>query len=124
MPERNNRFSDLEFSYSYLNSKDPKVREDAYRKLLSFKDIKGFKAITDIHEHYRFYKTLGKGSFGEVLLAKHIKADVECAVKVVRKKNLEKQAILKDLMCNEMRVLEEIVRKVVVVYYDHRAIHT
>lgn len=87
-PARNNRISDLEYQNSYLNSKDPKEREDAYRKLLSFKDIKGFKEIKDIHEYYKFYKTLGKGSFGEVLLAKHIKADVECAVKVVRKKNV------------------------------------
>ena len=97
-PERNNRISDLEFRNSYLNCKDPRVREEAYRKLLSFKDVKGFKVIKDIHEHYQFYKTLGKGSFGEVLLAKHIKADVECAVKVVRKKNIERHAILKDLM--------------------------
>ena len=88
VPERNNRLSDLEYQKSYLNAKDPKEREDAYRMLLSFKDIKGFKEIQDIHEHYKFYKTLGKGSFGEVLLAKHIKADVECAVKVVRKKNI------------------------------------
>lgn len=60
-----------------------------YRKVLSFKDFKGFKRVTDIHDHYKFFKALGKGSFGEVLSAEHIRAKVPCAVKVIRKKNIE-----------------------------------
>ena len=61
---------------SYLALQDPKKLEQAYRHLLSFKDFKGCKPIADIHEHYQFFKLLGKGSFGEVFLAKHVKAEV------------------------------------------------
>lgn len=59
-----------------FNYEDPKQRAEAYRRVITFKDFKGFKSVTDIHEHYKFYKTLGKGSFGEVLLAEHIRAKV------------------------------------------------
>ncbi len=52
---------------------------------------------------------MGKGSFGEVYLAKHIKADVLCAVKVIRKKTIQKHKILVELMHNELKVLEETV---------------
>jgi serine/threonine protein kinase len=33
---------------------------------------------------------LGKGSFGEVRKARHIKADVDCAIKIIKKKLIEK----------------------------------
>lgn len=75
--------------------------------MLSFKDVKGFKKVADIHQYYRFFKTLGKGSFGEVLLAEHVRAKVQCAVKVIRKRSLEKHDILVQLMHNELKVLEE-----------------
>ena len=74
---------------SYLAINDPKVLAEAYRKLLAFKDFKGCKKVDDIHKHYEFFKILGKGSFGEVFLSKHIKANVQCAVKVIKKKNIE-----------------------------------
>jgi serine/threonine protein kinase len=50
---------------------------------------------------------IGKGSFGEVYLAKNIKADVLCAVKVIKKKTIEKHQILVELMHGELKVLEE-----------------
>lgn len=62
---------------------------ESYRRVISFKDFKGFKQVKDIHEHYQFFRILGKGSFGEVLCASHIKAKVECAVKVIRKKSIQ-----------------------------------
>ena len=80
-PHRDQRRNDSETrvdfrdSDSFLNLEDPAQRSEASRRVLCFKDVKGFKQLTsDIHEHYKFYKTLGKGSFGEVLLAQHIQA--------------------------------------------------
>jgi hypothetical protein len=98
--------SEADYQDSELLMNDPKKREEAIAKLLSFRDVKGFKQITDIHEHYRFYRQLGKGSFGEVLLGEHIHARVQCAIKVIRKKSIEKHDILVNLMHNELRVLE------------------
>ena len=70
------RTSEQEYQNSYLAIIDPKKLEEKYRRLLDFKDFKGYKKVEDIHAHYQFFKILGKGSFGEVFLAKHIKADV------------------------------------------------
>ena len=76
-PERAiQRTSEQEYMNSYLAVKDPKKLEEAYRRLIAFKDFKGYKRVKDIHQHYEFFKILGKGSFGEVYLANHIKADV------------------------------------------------
>lgn len=52
---------------------------------------------------------LGKGSFGEVRKARHLKAGVDCAIKIIKKKVIEKHPILVSLMNNELRVLEETV---------------
>jgi serine/threonine protein kinase len=59
---------------------------DTERKILSFKDFKGFKRAKDIRNTYILYQPLGKGSFGEVRKASHIKANVDCAVKIIKKK--------------------------------------
>lgn len=82
---------------------------ESIRRILSFKDFKGFKKIADITDHYRFFHPLGKGSFGEVMKAEHTKANVVCAVKIIKKKSIEKHQILVDLMHNELKVLEETV---------------
>ena len=103
--KRNNEQEDTDYRDS--ETQEQLSRAEAYRRVLTFKDFKGFKTVKDIHEHYRFYKALGKGSFGEVLCAEHIKAKVPCAVKVIRKKSIEKHDILVELMHNELKVLEE-----------------
>ena len=59
---------------------------DSERKILSFKDFKGFKKIQDITSKYTLYEALGKGSFGEVRKAEHNRAKVMCAVKIIKKK--------------------------------------
>ncbi len=55
------------------------------RRTITFRDYKGFKRIDDIREHYKFFQTLGKGSFGEVKKAENIKGKYQCAVKIVKK---------------------------------------
>jgi hypothetical protein len=67
-----------EYLNSYLAIKDPKKLEEAYRKLLAFKDFKGCKKVQDIHQYYEFFKILGKGSFGKAFL-------VECGTDQVLK---------------------------------------
>jgi len=82
-------------------------KQDSARRILSFKDFKGFKHINDIQQYYTFYDVLGKGTFGEVLRAEHRKARVQCAVKRIVKKQIMEHAILVELMHNELKVLEE-----------------
>ncbi len=60
-------------------------RKDSERRILSFQDYKGFKKTKDIRSTYKIYRALGKGSFGEVRRARHIKADVDCAIKMIKK---------------------------------------
>jgi len=75
---------------------------DTARKILSFKDFKGSKWEPNIKSKYEFFEPLGKGSFGEVRNARHIKAQVECAVKIIKKKAIQTHQILVDLMKNEL----------------------
>ncbi len=71
---------------------------EAERKILQFKDFKGFRRLAsvvgtsdasvaqrddDIAKRYVINDVLGKGSFGEVRKAMHIKANVECAIKII-----------------------------------------
>lgn len=87
-----------------------KLNKEQIRRILSFKDFKGFKKVKDIKEYYTFYGALGEGSFGKVEKAEHIKASVDCAVKIIQKKKVREHKILEDLMHNELHVLEETVR--------------
>jgi serine/threonine protein kinase len=50
---------------------------------------------------------LGKGSFGSVWSAVHIKVKAPCAVKIVTKKKLKEMKVYQELMMNELKVLEE-----------------
>eukprot|EP00347_Sterkiella_histriomuscorum_P010571 403375769 len=83
------------------------VRTESVRRILSFKDFKGFKKIRNISDYYNFYQQLGQGSFGEVVKAEHRKANVICAIKIIKKKKIQEHQILIDLMHNELKVLEE-----------------
>ncbi len=39
-------------------------------------------------------KVLGTGSFGEVRIAKNIKANLECAIKIIKKSSVEAHKLL------------------------------
>ena len=45
----------------------------------------GYQNVLD---NYEFGKTLGKGQFGQVIQAKHIKSKTKVAIKQVKKKNM------------------------------------
>lgn len=69
-------------------------------------------------------KLLGRGSFGEVLLASHVKADVTCAVKVIKKAKIQKHEILVQLMHSEMKVLEETVSRFIILRNKGTSTHS
>lgn len=63
---------------------------------------------TDIFENYIFDRELGSGSFGEVYLAKHSKAGICVAIKSIKKKKLDEAPIYKELLRNELEILEKV----------------
>lgn len=65
---------------------------------MSYKNVKGFSRIEDIHTKYKWQKKLGEGSFGQVFQAMHIKALTPVAIKQINKKTLEAHQIYKQLM--------------------------
>lgn len=69
-------------------------RQDQYRRIITFKDFKGLQKIEDITQYYTFGDTLGTGSFGTVKRARHIKANIDCAVKIIKKREIQKHDIL------------------------------
>jgi serine/threonine protein kinase len=71
----------------HLNA-PPVGKLESERRILSFKDYKGFKKSNDISKRYKMFQPLGKGSFGEVRRANHIRANVDCAVKMIKKSSI------------------------------------
>ena len=79
---------------------------DRIKSHFTFKDFKGFKHINNINELYKMDKVLGKGTFGEVKRAQSIKGGFICAVKVIDKAKLDSNDVYKELMMNELKVLQ------------------
>ena len=80
---------------------------DQYSKYFGFNDFKGFKKITNIKDHYNIQNVLGKGTFGEVYKATHVKAGFTCAVKCIDKEKLKSNEVYFELMMNELGVLQK-----------------
>ena len=57
--------------------------KDAWKE--QFQKIMGYSNVLDFYE---FEKTLGKGQFGLVKMAKHLKTGIKVAIKQVKKKNM------------------------------------
>ena len=68
--------------------------EMKYRKLLSFKEFRGFKQIEKIQERYKIGRVLGEGSFGQVRIAMHRQANIKAAIKIIRKDKISEHEIL------------------------------
>lgn len=68
-------------------------RKEAYERILNFQNLKGFKQCDDFKSMYKLNKQLGKGSFGSVWSAVHIKVKAPCAVKIVTKKKLKEMKV-------------------------------
>lgn len=81
---------------NHMSPKEEKIQ------ILSFKDFKGFKEILNIKDRYKIGKTIGSGSFGQVRLALHRKANVKCAIKIINKSKVAEHAIFQNLMDNEL----------------------
>ena len=73
----------------------------------SFKTFRGLKKIENIKDRYKIGQVLGEGSFGQVRIAIHRQANIKCAIKIIKKEKVNEHQILKDLMANELQVLEE-----------------
>ena len=63
--------------------------------------------MKDIESKYEFGKMLGKGAFGEVRQCKHKSSGQIFAIKIMRKKDIEKQSIYVELLQNELQILGE-----------------
>lgn len=75
-------------------------------RILGFKAAKGFKTIENITNTYTVGKELGAGAFGAVRVGQHKSTKVVVAIKVIKKALLQESEIYKELMRNELQILE------------------
>lgn len=76
--------------------------------MISYKNCKGFSKIDNIKTVYEWKKELGRGCFGVVFEAYHIKARTPVAIKVVNKSKVSAAPIYEKLMRQELEVLEDL----------------
>ena len=68
--------------------------EQRYNKVMSFKDFRGFKVVTNIKDRYKIGRIIGEGSFGQVRLCLHRGANVKGAIKIIHKSKIAEHEIL------------------------------
>lgn len=71
--------------------------------------ISSLKKINDLNDYYHIGKTIGTGSYGQVVQAKHKKLELPCAIKIISKEKMSQSQMRKERMINELRILEKIV---------------
>ena len=81
------------------------AHSDENKKVLTFKDHRGFKYIKNIKKKYTLKQVLGAGNFGQVRLAYHQKAEIACAIKLMDRSTVEEREVLKKLLKNELSML-------------------
>ena len=79
------------------------------RKLntLGMSDYKAFKFLKDISKRYVFGRNLGQGAFGLVKLCMHQETGKVFAIKIMKKKAIQKQEVYVKLLQNELAILGE-----------------
>jgi calcium-dependent protein kinase len=68
-------------------------------------DYKKFKYIKNIEQRYSFGKVLGQGAFGLVRVCTYKPTNKDFAIKIMAKKQIEKQKIYVQLLQNELSIL-------------------
>ena len=80
--------------------------------------MQSLRRITNIADHYQIGKVIGKGSYGEVVQAKHASLGIVCAIKVISKEKMSSSDMRKDRMINELKILEKIMHQHIVRIYE------
>ena len=73
--------------------------------VIGLHDFMGIKKSDSIDNFYSIDKVIGRGSFGEVVSAKHVYTDEIRAIKMIEKEKLKKHRILLQLQMQELGVL-------------------
>jgi calcium-dependent protein kinase len=89
-----------------LLASEDKEQEGDDAQQLTFKNLKAFKKVDNIHDKYALGKELGRGAFGVVYEAKAKGGKVTVAIKSLAKANVGDEE-LAQLMCNEIYVLQK-----------------
>ena len=69
---------------------------------------RGLTRVDDIGQFYRWTGVLGGGAFGEVHKALNLRSEVECAVKIYQKREIENNPnhdVLNELLKEELELL-------------------
>ena len=75
-------------------------------KLLDFCRFRGVQNVDNIDKFYQWKRVLGAGSFGQVHEAKNLKANFNCAVKILQKRKVCRNQTDKMLVRNELSALQ------------------
>lgn len=67
-----------------------KSKQERQEWIAKLKQATGFR---NIYDFYSFKQDLGKGKFGEVKMAVHVKTNQKVAVKVIKKKDVPVQEL-------------------------------
>ena len=68
------------------------------KRTLHIYDYKKFKFAKDIEKRYKFERVIGQGAFGLVRICIHKASGKEFAIKIMTKKQIEKQKIYVQLL--------------------------
>lgn len=109
------KLSPMSKNYDSLNSPnqnktlgiETQKSSEIHEKLVSFKEFKKLRKIDRISDLFKIGKKLGEGEFGTVRQAWHKLANMDVAIKMISKDQIEKNIKQKQLIFGELSVLEE-----------------